>query len=63
LSFEAVEMMFRAAATSSAKNGTRMQRYFRDISMARTNPGLQFELKAPDLAKQLFLEHDQLKGG
>ena len=64
LSFDAVDMLFRAAATSaSAKNGTRMNRYFRDISMARTNPGLQFELKAADLAKQLFTEHEQLQAG
>lgn len=64
LSFDAVDMLFRAAATSaSAKNGTRMNRYFRDISMARTNPGLQFELKAADLAKQLFAEREQLQAG
>ncbi|WP_426191366.1 acyl-CoA dehydrogenase family protein [Massilia sp. DWR3-1-1] len=64
LSFEAVDMLYRAAATSaSAKNGTRMQRYFRDISMARTNPGLQFELKAADLARQLFSERTQSPAG
>jgi 3-hydroxy-9,10-secoandrosta-1,3,5(10)-triene-9,17-dione monooxygenase len=56
-------MLYRASATSAAaKNGTRMQRYFRDISMARTNPGLQFELKAADLARQLFAERDQREG-
>lgn len=59
LAFDAVDILFRAAATSaSAANGTRMNRYFRDISMARTNPGLQFELKAADLAKQLFTERE-----
>jgi 3-hydroxy-9,10-secoandrosta-1,3,5(10)-triene-9,17-dione monooxygenase len=64
LSFDAVDILFRAAATSaSAKNGTRMNRYFRDISMARTNPGLQFELKAADLAKQLFTEREQRQAG
>jgi len=64
LSFDAVDMLFRAAATSaSAKNGTRMNRYFRDISMARTNPGLQFELKAADLAKQLFTERGYFQTG
>lgn len=63
LSFDAVDMLYRAASTSAAaRNGTRMQRYFRDISMARTNPGLQFELKAADLARQLFAERDQLQG-
>ena len=62
LSFEAVDILFRSAHTSAgARNGTRMQRYLRDMSMARTNPGLQFELKAADLARQLFAEHDQLQ--
>lgn len=47
LAFEAVDILFCAAGTSiSAKNGTRLQRYFRDVSMARTNPGLQFERSA-----------------
>jgi 3-hydroxy-9,10-secoandrosta-1,3,5(10)-triene-9,17-dione monooxygenase len=64
LSFEAVDMLFCSAHTSAgAKDGTRMQRYFRDMSMARTNPGMQFELKAADLARQLFAEHDQLQAG
>jgi hypothetical protein len=31
--------------------------------MARTNPGLQFELKAADLTRQLFAERDQLQAG
>jgi 3-hydroxy-9,10-secoandrosta-1,3,5(10)-triene-9,17-dione monooxygenase len=64
LSFDAVDLLYRMASTSAAaKNGTRMQRYFRDISMARTNPGLQFELKAADLARQLFTERDQVQAG
>jgi len=64
LSFDAVDLLYRMAATSAgAKNGTRMQRYFRDVSMALTNPGLQFDLKAADLARQLFTEQDQLQPG
>lgn len=64
LSFEAVDLVYRASSTAAAaKNGTRMQRYFRDISMARTNPGLQVELRAADLARQLFTERSQQKGG
>jgi 3-hydroxy-9,10-secoandrosta-1,3,5(10)-triene-9,17-dione monooxygenase len=60
LSFEAVDLLYRMASTSAAaKNGTRMQRYFRDISMARTNPGLQIEFKAADLAREIFLEKDR----
>lgn len=51
LAFEAVDMLYTAAGTSiSARNGTRMQRYFRDISMARTNPGLQYERSAARLS-------------
>jgi len=47
LAFEAVDLLYCAAGTSiSARNGTRLQRYYRDISMARTNPGLQFERSA-----------------
>ena len=47
LAFEAVDLLYCAAGTSiAANNGTRMQRYFRDVSMARTNPGLQFERSA-----------------
>ena len=64
LSFEAVDTLFRSAHTSAgARDGARMQRYFRDMSMARTNPGLHFELKAADLTRQLFTEHDQLQAG
>jgi 3-hydroxy-9,10-secoandrosta-1,3,5(10)-triene-9,17-dione monooxygenase len=64
LACEAVEMLFRSTQTSAgAKDGARMQRYFRDISMARTNPGLHFELKAADLTRQLFEECDQLQTG
>jgi len=60
LSFEAVDLLYRMASTSAAaKNGTRMQRYFRDISMARTNPGLMIDLKAADLAREILLEKDR----
>lgn len=42
LTWEAVELLFRASGTSEGgRNGTRMQRYYRDMSAARTNAGLQ----------------------
>lgn len=45
LSGDAIDLLYTAAGTStSAKNGSRMQLYFRDISMARTNPGLAYEV-------------------
>ncbi|WP_110239633.1 acyl-CoA dehydrogenase [Nocardioides gilvus] len=44
LAWEAVELLFRTSGTSEGgTNGSRMQRYYRDISTARTNAGLQYE--------------------
>jgi 3-hydroxy-9,10-secoandrosta-1,3,5(10)-triene-9,17-dione monooxygenase len=38
LAWEAVEILFRTSGSSEgARNGSRMQRYYRDFSMARTN--------------------------
>ncbi|MGV1830876.1 acyl-CoA dehydrogenase [Agrobacterium vitis] len=60
LSMDAVEILYSAAGTStSAKNGSRLQRYYRDISMARTNPGLQFDKTAMQLAARKFPEGPQ----
>lgn len=51
LAFEAVDILYCAAGTSTAaRDGSRLQRYFRDMSMARTNPGLQFERNAVRLS-------------
>lgn len=50
--WEAVELLFRTSGTSEGgRNGTRMQRYYRDLSMARTNIGLQYESFAELVAK------------
>ncbi len=55
LAWEAVELLFRTSGTSEGgTNGSRMQRYYRDISTARTNIGLQWETFATDLAQEHF---------
>lgn len=57
LAFEAVDILFSAAGTSTAaKNGSRLQRYFRDLSMARTNPGLQFERSAVRISTKSLID-------
>ena len=59
LAFEAVDLLYCAAGTSiSAKNGTRLQRYYRDVSMARTNPGLQFERSAVRISTKRLSDRD-----
>lgn len=58
LSADAVDLLYTAAGTStSARDGNRLQRYFRDISMARTNPGLAYERTAAMLATRTIDEH------
>jgi len=53
LAGDAIDLLYSAAGTStSAKDGSRLQRYFRDISMARTNPGLAYERTAAQLAQR-----------
>ena len=48
---EAIDLLYTSVGTSAAaKDGTRLQRYFRDVSMARTNPGLAVERAAVMLA-------------
>jgi 3-hydroxy-9,10-secoandrosta-1,3,5(10)-triene-9,17-dione monooxygenase len=55
LAWEAVELLFRTSGTSEGgTNGTRMQRYYRDISTARTNVGLQHETFAERYAQVHF---------
>ncbi|EIZ78322.1 Acyl-CoA dehydrogenase [Novosphingobium sp. Rr 2-17] len=57
LSADAIDLLYTAAGTStSAKDGSRLQRYFRDISMARTNPGLAYERTAAMLATRTIDE-------
>ncbi|MGD9958375.1 acyl-CoA dehydrogenase family protein [Nocardioides sp.] len=55
LAWEAVELLFRTSGTSEGgTNGSRMQRYYRDFSTARTNIGLQYESYAPRFAQAHF---------
>lgn len=57
LAGEAIDLLYTSVGTSAAaKDGTRLQRYFRDISMARTNPGLAVERAAVQLANRSFKE-------
>jgi len=56
LAWEATEMLFRTAGTSAARDGARMQRYYRDFSMARTQFAMQFDMAAQMLARVHFGE-------
>jgi 3-hydroxy-9,10-secoandrosta-1,3,5(10)-triene-9,17-dione monooxygenase len=56
LAWEATELLFRTAGTSAARNGSRLQRYYRDLSMARTQFAMQYENMAQVLARLHFGE-------
>jgi 3-hydroxy-9,10-secoandrosta-1,3,5(10)-triene-9,17-dione monooxygenase len=51
LVFEAVELLWRTASSSAAKNGQRLQRYYRDISMYRGHLSAQYEIIAQRLSQ------------
>ena len=51
LCWEAGDTVFRAASTSGARDGTRMQRYWRDLSAFRTNGIHQLDFKATSIAQ------------
>lgn len=56
----AISELYRVAGTSaSAKNGMKLQRYFRDMAMAITNPGLQADRMAARMSVQLFKDRNQ----
>jgi len=46
LAWEAIEMMFRTSGSTAAKDGERMQRYYRDASIYRGHLSSQFERTA-----------------
>ncbi len=46
LSWEAIEMMFRTSGSSAAKDGERMQRYYRDASIYRGHLSSQYDRMA-----------------
>jgi 3-hydroxy-9,10-secoandrosta-1,3,5(10)-triene-9,17-dione monooxygenase len=55
LAWQAVELMFRMSGSSEgARNGARMQRYYRDFSMARTNISAKFDPEAQAFAQAYF---------
>jgi 3-hydroxy-9,10-secoandrosta-1,3,5(10)-triene-9,17-dione monooxygenase len=56
LAWEATDLLFRSAGTSAARNGERMQRYFRDLAMVRTQFAAQYERAAEFLALDYFGE-------
>jgi 3-hydroxy-9,10-secoandrosta-1,3,5(10)-triene-9,17-dione monooxygenase len=51
LCYEAIELLFRTASSSAAKDGQRMQRYYRDISIYRSHLSAQYETIAQRLAQ------------
>lgn len=50
LVWEAVEMLFRTSSSSGAKDGQRMQRYYRDVSIYRGHLSAQYNVVAERLA-------------
>jgi 3-hydroxy-9,10-secoandrosta-1,3,5(10)-triene-9,17-dione monooxygenase len=46
LAWEAIELMFRTSGSSAAKDGEKMQRYYRDASIYRGHLSAQFERTA-----------------
>jgi 3-hydroxy-9,10-secoandrosta-1,3,5(10)-triene-9,17-dione monooxygenase len=56
--WEAVELLFRTSSSAGAKNGQRMQRYYRDISIYRGHLSAQYEV----VAERLALVHLGLAG-
>jgi 3-hydroxy-9,10-secoandrosta-1,3,5(10)-triene-9,17-dione monooxygenase len=54
LAWEATDLLFRTAGSTAGKNGQRMQRYYRDIAMSRTQFAAQFERSAEWLARDYF---------
>jgi 3-hydroxy-9,10-secoandrosta-1,3,5(10)-triene-9,17-dione monooxygenase len=55
LAWRAVDIMFKMSGSSEgARNGSRMQRYYRDFSMARTNMAPKLDLEAQTFAEAYF---------
>jgi len=58
LAWEAVERLVRTSSSSAAKDGERMQRYYRDASIYRSHLSAQYEMLAERLAlAHLGLDH------
>ena len=54
LAVDAVDLMFRTGGTSSAQEGSALQRYFRDMSVLSTHNGAQYDRGAEALGKAHF---------
>jgi 3-hydroxy-9,10-secoandrosta-1,3,5(10)-triene-9,17-dione monooxygenase len=54
LTWEAGDELFRTASSSGAKDGARMQRYWRDMCAFRTNGLHQLDFRAPAIARAHF---------
>ena len=54
LTWEAGDELFRTASSSGAKDGARMQRYWRDLCAFRTNGLHQLDFRAPAIARARF---------
>ncbi|MGD9958354.1 acyl-CoA dehydrogenase family protein [Nocardioides sp.] len=55
LAWQAVDLCFKMSGSSEgARNGARMQRYYRDFSMARTNIVPKFDMEAERFAEAYF---------
>ena len=53
LAWEAIELLARTSGSSAAKDGERMQRYYRDASIYRSHLSSQYEM----LAQRLGMMH------
>jgi 3-hydroxy-9,10-secoandrosta-1,3,5(10)-triene-9,17-dione monooxygenase len=54
LCWEAGDLLFRTSSSSGAMDGTRMQRYWRDLSAMRANGLHQLDFRAPAIAQARF---------
>lgn len=55
LAWQAVDLSFKMSGSSEgARNGARMQRYYRDFSMARTNISPKLDMEAQKFAEAYF---------
>ena len=54
LCWEAGDLLFRTSSSSGAMDGTRMQRYWRDLSAFRANGLHQLDFRAHSIAQAHF---------
>jgi 3-hydroxy-9,10-secoandrosta-1,3,5(10)-triene-9,17-dione monooxygenase len=54
LAWGAVELMFSTGGSAAARRGSRLQRYYRDVSMYRTHIGAQYQVYAESTARLML---------